>query len=427
MRFATLDGAYPIVGHLPEIYRRFPSLCARGQRAHGSLFWVHGGPGPRQLVCADARALDVLKDPGASTSYYAEGFGVLLSGTLFAFDGDEHRRVRGLMSPAFTRGRIRASDIPRVIDEVARKHAAQWVERRRVEVPAAAKDMALEVIFRLIGVPAADVAVWRQQYGRYLLAGLPPRGVGPLHWVATRARDWLDARLGALVDRLRASGESETLVGAMAQSRDEHGAFVERALVVANLRLLVLAGHETTAAAIAWTVLELAGSPRDQDRWRDEADGDLVALGTDPRRFTFAEALLRESLRLYPAVHSVIRRATRPLSVAGAEVAAGTIVNVPLVHLLRDRHARDPDRFLPERWSSRPQPGTLETAMFGSGPHFCIGYHVAIVEGTLFNLVLARALREAGVRLTPAWNGPLPPPVYLPLAHPPRRLSVDLS
>jgi len=98
---------------------------------------------------------------------------------------------------------------------------------------------------------------------------------------------------------------------------------------------------------------------------------------------------------------------------------------VPFVHLLRDPTLFEaPDRYDPDRWKERPKPGTIETAMFGGGQHFCLGYHIAIAEGTLFNLHLADALQRRGMRMRPTHAGPLPGPVYLPLSHPPRGLTL---
>jgi cytochrome P450 len=62
--------------------------------------------------------------------------------------------------------------------------------------------------------------------------------------------------------------------------------------------------------------------------------------------------------------------------------------------------------------------------MFGGGQHFCLGYHIAIAEGTIFNLHLARALHRRGLRARASQRGPVPTPVYLPLTHPPRGLSI---
>jgi cytochrome P450 len=426
--FPSLDGAWPIVGHLPEMYRRFPALCARGEARHGPLFWIEGGPGARQLMCTDACALEALKDPAVSTSFYSEGFAALLANTLFAFDAGEHRRVRGALAPAFTPARILQSDVLPIISEVVSARLDAWVRAGRVEVLAATREIALEIIFRIIGVPHTDVPQWHKQYARYLLGGLPSRGRGPLQWLAQRAREWLDARLGEVVDRARRANDTSTLVGAVAHRTDEHGTLLDRSLVVANLRLLVLAGHETTASALAWNVLHLASSPHDQRRAMEEAGdvADLCALATDKSRFTFAEAQFREALRLYPAVHSVIRRVTQDLALDVGTVPCGTLLNVPLVHLLREPKAfPEPHRYEPDRWTERPHPGTMATAMFGGGPHFCLGYHIAIAEGTLFNLHLAQTMQHRRIALRRP--GRLPAPIYLPLAHPPRRAAVELE
>jgi cytochrome P450 len=426
--YPSLDGALPIVGHLPEMYRRFPELCARGQAALGPLFWIHGGPGAQQLMCTHAGALGVLNQRAASTSFYAEGFEALLSNTLFAFDGSEHRRVRGVMAPAFSPARVRRTNVLAIVADAASAHVARWIDAGGVEVLSGTRELALEIIFRIIGVADADLSAWRRQFSRYMLAGLPSRGRfrGPLHWLGRRGRDWLDARLGAIVDSLRARDDATTLVGAIANSRDEHGELLDRALIVANLRLLVLAGHETTASAIAWNLLHLADRRDHQERAVDEAarsdDGAAIATG-EP--LSFAEAQFREALRLYPAVHSVIRRVTSDLELEVGRVASGTLLNVPLVHLLRDpERFSDPERHRPERWTRRPAPGSIETAMFGGGPHFCLGYHVAMAEGTLVNLVLAQSMGRRGVRLRRARAGPLPAPIYLPLSHPPRGHTV---
>jgi cytochrome P450 monooxygenase len=155
---------------------------------------------------------------------------------------------------------------------------------------------------------------------------------------------------------------------------------------------------------------------------------DLSAFATDPDRFTFAEMQFREALRMYPAVHSVIRRLDRDLPLDAGTIPKSTLLNVPLCHLLRDpERFPEPSEHRPERWTERPRPGTIETAMFGGGQHFCLGYHIAIAEGTIFNLVIARALGAHDRRLSRNDDGPIPAPIYLPLAHPPRTAAVRFT
>ncbi len=430
--FPTLDGALPLIGHLAEMYRRFPLMCARGARAHGPLFYIQGGPGPKQLMCTDPSAIAILKSPDGSNSFYTEGFNALLGNTLLAFDGEQHRRVRQVLNPSFTPQRVRRSDVLQIVREAAEARLSVWQRGADIDIVAHTRELALEVIFRMVGVPVARLSEWRKQYDRFLLAGLPStsRFKGPLHWVAYRARAWIDRQMSAMVDDLRRREETSTLVGAVANARDEDGALLERELVVANLRLLVFAGHETTASAMAWTAIHLASSAGLQERAIDEAGNasDLTDLTMHPERMSFAECMFRESLRLYPAVHSVVRRATAAIPLSIGTIPAGTLVNLPLVYLLRDpARFPAPDTFDPTRWAERPRPGTLETAMFGGGPHFCLGYHIAIAEGTLFTLLLAQLMHRQRLRLSLVKRGPVPAPRFLPLIHPPRGTMLRLA
>src|SRR4051812_32155653 len=123
-QFPKLDGALPLVGHLFEMYRRFPGMCARGIAAHGPLFFIDGGPSSLQLVCTGARALQLLKLPELSTGLYAEDFNALLGNTLLAFDGDKHRQVRQLLTPPFTPQRIRRSDVLSIVSSAVERRIA---------------------------------------------------------------------------------------------------------------------------------------------------------------------------------------------------------------------------------------------------------------------------------------------------------------
>jgi cytochrome P450 len=427
----VLDRALPVLGHMPEMYRSFPGLCARGVARCGPAFWIHGGPGARQLMVADEAALALLKSSTVSTGFYAEGFGALLGNSLLAFDGDQHRRIRQALSPPFTPQKVRQSDVLDIVCDAVQKRIETWPDKRAIRVAGEVGEIALEVIFRLMGVPVEQLAEWRKQYGRFILAGIPSTKYfpSPIQWVAVRAREWLDERLGEIVDQRRRSGDTTTLVGEVANAKDEDGNLLDRALVVTSLRLLSFAGHETTASSIAWCLLHVAADSDAQRRLVQEARAvdDVKACAMNPNRMSFAESAFREAMRLYPPLHSVVRRATAPLGVPGGVVPAGTLVNVPFVHLLRDpvRFPR-PEEFRVERWTERPRPGTLETAMFGAGPHFCLGYHVAIAEGTLFILLLGRLLARKGLTLEIVGDGKVPRPVYLPLIHPPSRSELRL-
>jgi cytochrome P450 len=420
--FPVLSGAWPLIGHLPEMHLRFPTLCERGITAHGSLFWIKAGP-DTQLVLTGPRALSVLKNPAVSVSFYKDAFDLLLGNSLLSFDGDEHRSVRQVLNPPFTPQRVRRSDVLQIVLDTTQRRVASWRDKPHIQIVRETRELALEIIFRVVGVPVDRLPVWRKQYERYLLSALPNQGgVGPIRWLVMRARNWLDKEIGAIVEDKRKTNETESFVGGMANLRDESGKLLDRELIIANVRLLLFAGHETTASSMAWTSIQLAANREYQLRLMDEAAGidDLCAVTVNMERFTFAEKLFREALRLYPAVHSIVRRVTAPIELDVGTIAPRTLLNLPLVHMLRDaQRFPNPTKFDPDRWTERPRAGTVETAMFGGGPHFCLGYHIAIAEGILFNLVLARALREHDLRLVPYKPGPPPTPVFMPLVHAP--------
>ncbi len=426
-----LPGALPLLGHMPARIRNLAAFNTRALATCGPMFWCNAGLGVRELVIADPRITELLKARQASVSFYEDAVSSLIGGSLLTMDGEPHRRVRSTMGPAFSPKMVRSSDVITVVDEVARKHVERWLAAGRVEVLAATQELALEIIVRLIGIASDDLPRWRTMYQRYLKGALPTMIDTPLHWWARRARDFIDRGLADIVAQLRASGRSDTLAGSIANARDEQGELLPVAQIVPNLRVLVLAGHETTASSLAWTILFQARDADSQARAKTEVEAaahegvELGALALDGERFTWAEKQFREALRLYPPVATIVRRLAEPLEFQGVEIPAGTQVAVPILYFMREGSSwTEPRSYQPERFETRPRPTTIDTLMFGGGPHFCLGYHIAIAEGTLALLTLARMLADAGMTMVPERpNTPLEPH-WVPLTHPPPKAAV---
>lgn len=174
-----------------------------------------------------------------------------------------------------------------------------------------------------------------------------------------------------------------------------------------ELVTMVIAGHETVAAALTWTLMLLAEHPDAQGKVRAELAelGRPVSMLDDRATIPWTRAVIDEALRLYPPAWVVSRRAVEADVVAGVEVPAGTlaIVSPWLIH----RHAgtwTDPTQFQPERFLD-PAAGREAYLPFGQGPRLCIGREFALGEMVV---VLAHLLRDYRVTVPSGWTRPQP-------------------
>ena len=148
---------------------------------------------------------------------------------------------------------------------------------------------------------------------------------------------------------------------------------------------MILAGHETTATALFWSLYLLALDPATQDELAAEAKSALAGGTLDATRLTFTRAVLDETMRLYPPAFLIVRAAAGRDAVPGAEIAKGDVVLISpwLLHrhekLWDQPNAFRPSRFLP----GSPPPDRFAYLPFGVGPRVCIGAQFALTEATL--------------------------------------------
>jgi cytochrome P450 len=169
---------------------------------------------------------------------------------------------------------------------------------------------------------------------------------------------------------------------------------------------LFLAGHETTAIALSWTCFLIAQNPEIEAKLVQElheALGDREPTVEDIPRLRYTEMILKESMRLYPAVWGIGRCAIADCEIGGYRVAAGT--NIFVFQFLTQRDARffsDPNTFNPERWREDPvRSGKIPRFAyfpFGGGPRVCVGASFAMLEATL---LLAMIQRKFHLELAP--------------------------
>ncbi|MEO7330697.1 MAG: cytochrome P450 [Minicystis sp.] len=229
------------------------------------------------------------------------------------------------------------------------------------------------------------------------------RARGPILLFGKRAREVaravvvLDEQVQKMIDdRRRSTAPHGDLLARLLEARDdEGGGRMSDRQIRDEILTLFVAGHETTATGLAWTLYEACRNPRVYEEMQREAD----SVGDDPGvadlgKLDMCLRAFKEALRLYPPVYMFGRDTTTETTLGGYTLPRST--NVMISPWVIHRHAHlwpDPDRFDPERHtpeaeSKRPRYAYLP---FSAGPRVCLGIHFAYMEAPL---VLAALLRR---------------------------------
>ena len=390
----------------------------------------------RSYLCNDPDLVDlVLRGrPGdfPKSDRIAEGLRPLLGNSVFLTNGETWQRQRRIIDPAFAGGRLRDA-FPGMVaaGQAAVARLAPLATGAPVEIEFHTSHAAADVIFRtLFSIPIEDAtaaqvfaafrAHQRTQPVLNLAAFVPlPRWMPRLHRPATR-------RTAAQIRRLIA-GLTAARMAAVATGRapddlatkiittadPETGARFDADEMADQVAIFFLAGHETSASALAWALYLLALHPDWQARVAAEADATCGADSpgfADVARLRVARDVFRETLRLYPPVPMMVREAARPETFRGRTVPRGSQIVLSPWHLHRHERLWDrPDDFDPGRWQTANGQDGQRCAFipFSAGPRVCTGAGFAMIEGPLLLTMLVRAFRFATV----------PARAAMPVAH----------
>lgn len=401
--------------HYLRLFRQ-DILSAQPARLYRAWMAEFRTPFFRSYMCNDPplvnRVLVERPEDFPKSNRIREGLLPLLGNSVFVTNGDEWRRQRRIIDPAFEGGRLR--DIfPAML--AAGQAAVSRMPLGAVEVEEEMSHAAADVIFRtLFSIPiehqvAAQVFEEFRNYQRTqpilnLAAFMPlPRWFPRLHRSATKRSATVIRRLitGLTIERARAieagHAPDDLATKIMVTPDPLTGERFTTSEMVDQVAIFFLAGHETSASALAWALLMLAMYPEVQDKVAAEAS----ALGETPgfaalSKLRFTRDVFREVLRLYPPVPMMVRENTRPEEMRGRQVSPGAQIVLSPWHLHRHERLWDrPDDFDPDRWQTEANRSCARDAYlpFSAGPRVCTGAGFAMVEGPLLLALLAREFR----------------------------------
>lgn len=346
------------------------------------------------------------------------GLRPLLGQSVFLTNGAVWKRQRRLIDPAFEGGRLRDT-FPAMwaAGEAAAARLARLADGAPHDIEPETSHAAADVIFRtLFSIPienavAAEVfEQFRAHQRSQPILNLAAFVRGP-RWMPTfhnRATRRTAARIRDLIAGLTQARAAEIAAGTapddlatkiMTAVDPETGQGFATEEMIDQVAIFFLAGHETSASALAWTLYLLALFPEWQDRAAEEAR-DLAPHFGALSRLRVTRDIFREALRLYPPVPMMVRETVKDEVFREREVKTGAQIVLSPWHLHRHERLWDnPDGFDPGRWQTENGRTCAREAYlpFSAGPRVCTGAGFAMAEGVLLLALLLRQFRFAVV------------------------------
>jgi cytochrome P450 len=406
---------YPLLGMLPQLRRDPLKVYLDAADRYGDITRMKVGGYCGYQLCNPDHIKHVLQDnyPGYRKSPLYERLKDGLGNGLVTSEGAFWLRQRRLAQPAFHRERL--AGFTSMMADAAGRLVDRWGPIAAAGEPIDVVDHMMRVTQEIIvrtmfstdlGADAEVVNRTWPVINRHI--GESFWSLGFERWLPTpsnrrfrRALGELDAVVYRIIQTRRAAPMAQPdLLSMFLEATDEEtGERMNDTQVRDEVMTMLLAGHETTSLALAWTWYLLSKHPDAGRRVAREAVGVLDGRAPtfdDVARLRFTRMVLEEAMRLYPPAWGFSRQALEDDHVAGYRIPRGSLVFVIpfVVHRRRalwpDPETFDPDRFAPERAASRHR---FSYFPFGGGPRACIGNHFALTEALVILAMVARQYR----------------------------------
>lgn len=400
------DFRHDTLGFLTACARKYGDTSSFRLGPHRYVFFAHP---------TDIEQVLVTQNSNFPKHYVIELLRPSLGNGLLTSEGETWKRQRRLIQPAFLRDRL-LEYVPELVSQTEQMLRG-WENGQQHDIHADMMRLTLSLVTRtlmdvdlndhMLTVERATSALLDDFTRRYhSLVSLPV-------WVPTRrnrtftaAMGQLDQLVQRLIDERRTASEQRTdLLSRLIDARDaDEGRGMSDRQLRDELVTLLLAGHETTANALAWTWYLLAQNPDIAAKLHQELDdvlGGRAPIAADLPRLKYTEWTIRESMRLYPPAYAIGRRALRGCRIGEWSIPAGTTILLSQWVTQRDaRFFENPEDFRPERWGETQTRELPKYAYFpfGGGPRVCIGNAFALLEAIC---VLATTASRFHVELVP--------------------------
>lgn len=439
-RIAPGPRGLPFLGSLVDVRRDRLGTFLRAAVEHGDVarleFGVLTGRRIAHLLRHPDHVKHVLVDAPDNFDKQTPGFTRLrevLGEGLLTSEGSFWLRQRRIAQPAFHRQRIAA--FAGVMVRAGEERVNAWLSRARPDEPLDIAEEMMSLALRivcetLLGAEMVDTATVSQavdvlltdvRNGLGSFFSLPRKVPIERNRLFLEASEALDRQVGRIIEaRRKSSAEATDLLSLLMAARDpETGEGMSDRQLRDEVMTMFLAGHETTANALAWTFYLLSLHPDVRRKLAAELSqvlaGGRLPTFEDVARLEVTTRVLQESMRLYPPAWIVARRALRDDVIGGYAIPAGSLVFIsPYVTHRHPDYWENPEGFDPDRFAAGALARLPRFAYFpfGGGPRQCIGMSFAMVEATLLLATLGRRVHldllpgqrvipEPGVTLRP--------------------------
>jgi cytochrome P450 len=432
LRFGTAGRKAPgprgslLLGSLPVIRKDPLRMLMKTFREYGDVVRLTFGPMVAHLVSSPEGAQQVLAENNKNYGKQTRGFKNLryvLGNGLLTSEGDFWKRQRRIAQPGFHRQKI-ASFAQTMVR--AAEATAQRLEERRgqtLDISAEMSRLTLRIVGEtLLGHDPSDAA---DEVGNALgsllhianvrtsqIIDLPPVFPTAQNRLFRKCLRVLDSVVLRIIhERRKNPGDRGDLLSMLMEAKDaETGESMNDEQLRDEAMTIFLAGHETTAMALTFTLLCLAQAPSVAREHREE----LAALGKSPSlddlpKLRFNKMVVQEGLRLYPPAWVITRSVIGDDEIGGYDLPAGSLAFVsPYVTHRHPRYWDNPEGFDPRRFEREPAKGAYYP--FGGGPRQCIGSAFAMMEA---ELVLATLAQRVRLELAPGAPVELDPSITL--------------